>query len=68
MNYQERQQFQEMVRKVEEMTRIFQSTFNPDGSIKVKQLEIQPKDTAVTAASGSVRVETNIGPINVLVA
>lgn len=67
MNEQERQAFQKMQSQVEEMTRIFQNTFNPDGSIKLKQLEIQPKDTAVTAASGSVRVETNLGPINVLV-
>lgn len=56
-----------MQRQLDEMSRILQSALNPDGSIKVKQLEIQPKDTSVTAASGSVRVETNIGPINVLV-
>jgi len=67
MNEQERQQFQEMVQKVDEMTRIFQNTFNADGSIKIPQLVIQPKDTALTTPSGAVRVETNIGPINVLV-
>jgi hypothetical protein len=67
MNDQERQAFQKMQSQLYEMTRVFQNIFNADGSIKVSQLVIQPKDTALTTPSGAVRVETNVGPINVLV-
>jgi hypothetical protein len=56
-----------MKRSVAEMTALIQNAFNPDGTVKIQNLTTLPKDTSVTAASGSVRVETNLGPINVLI-
>jgi len=52
---------------IDQMSAFINMTFNPDGTLKNPTLIIQPKDTAVTAASGSVRLETNLGPINVLI-
>lgn len=68
MNDTEKMEFEELKRKVQEMTLVMQSVFNPDGTIKQAQLITGPKDTATTSATGVVRVETNLGPINVLVA
>ncbi len=61
------QQIDQMQRTINEMNTFISAVFNPDGTLKNPSLVIQPKDTAVTTASGSVRLETNLGPINVLV-
>ena len=67
MTPEQQEQFDQMQRTINEMNTFFSNVFNPDGSLKNPALVIQPKDTAVTAASGSVRLETNLGPINVLI-
>jgi len=67
MNPEQQVQFDQMQRTINEMTSFFNNVFNPDGTLKNPSLVIQPKDTAVTTATGSVRLETNLGPINVLI-
>ncbi len=67
MNASERQEFNDMKRQLQEMTTLMQRVINPDGSVN-SQVVIQPKDTSTTTATGVVRMETNLGPINVLVA
>lgn len=67
MNPETQEQINQMQRTIDEMSSFINMTFNPDGTLKNPTLIIQPKDTAVTAASGSVRLETNLGPINVLI-
>lgn len=67
MNPEQQAQLNEMQRTINEMNTFISNIFNPDGTLKNPSLVIQPKDTAVTTASGSVRLETNLGPINVLV-
>jgi hypothetical protein len=61
------QQIEGMQRTINEMNTFISAVFNPDGTLKNPSLVIQPKDTAVTSATGSVRIETNLGPINVLI-
>jgi hypothetical protein len=61
------EQINQMQRTINEMNTFISAVFNPDGSLKNPNLIIQPKDTAVTTATGSVRLETNLGPINVLI-
>lgn len=68
MNDTERAEFEVMKRQVSEMTTILRTVFNADGTIKQNQLVTGPKDTSTTSATGVVRVETNLGPLNILVA
>lgn len=61
------EQINQMQNTINQMNTFISNVFNPDGTLKNPSLVIQPKDTAVTTATGSVRLETNLGPINVLI-
>lgn len=67
MTEEERTQFQQMAQTVKELKEFIERNFNQDGSPKVPALVIQASDS-VTTPSGSIRVDTNLGPKNILVA
>lgn len=54
-------------RQVKELTDLVNKVITPDGVIRATQIATLPKDTSVTTATGSVRIETNLGPVNVLI-
>ena len=66
MTEDERTQFQEMVRTVNDLKGFIDRNFNQDGTPKAPAIVIQAQDTTTTP-SGSIRVETNLGPRNILV-
>lgn len=68
MTPEQTQEFENLKRSVAEMTALIQNAFNADGTVKIQNLTVLPKDTAVTAATGTVRIETNSGPMDFLVA
>lgn len=61
------QEIEALKARVTELTNLLSKVITPSGEIRATQVSILPKDTSVTAASGSVRIETNLGPINVLI-
>lgn len=66
MTEEERTQFQQMVQTVNKLNDFIERYFNQDGTTKAPPIVIQAQDT-VTTPSGSIRVETNLGPKNILV-
>lgn len=68
MTPEQTQEFENLKRSVAEMMALIQNAFNADGTVKIQNLTVLPKDTAVTAATGTVRIETNSGPMDFLVA
>lgn len=66
MNEQEREEFNQMKNRLEEMTAIFEATFNSDGTLKQSPLVIEADGNGSTAG-GSVRMQTNLGPKDFLV-
>ena len=66
MNEEERTQFQQMVQTVNDLKAFIERNFNQDGTPKAPPIVIQAQDT-VTTPGGSIRVETNLGPKNILV-
>ena len=64
MTPEEQAQFDGLKRQVEELTGRLDSILNKDGNLTIP---IILKDSDTTA-SGSIRIETNEGPFNVLVA
>lgn len=67
MSPEEKQQFDEMVQTVGELKQFIEQYFNPDGTPKNAPLIIEAEDTTTTPA-GSIRIITNKGPKNVLIA
>lgn len=67
MSPEERQEFDEMKSTVLEMQQFIQQHFNPDGTPKNSVLVIETEDTTTTPA-GSIRIITNKGPKNILIA
>lgn len=61
------QEIEALKARVTELTNLLGKVITPSGEIRATQLSILPKDTAVTTATGSVRIETNLGPVNVLI-
>lgn len=55
-----------MVQTVNELKGFIERHFNQDGTPKAAPIVIQASDAEVTP-SGSIRVETNLGPKNILV-
>jgi len=66
MTEEERTQFQQMVQTVNKLNDFIERYFNQDGTTKTPPIVIQAQD-AVTTPSGSIRVETSLGPKNILV-
>lgn len=66
MTEEERTQFQQMVQTVNKLNDFIERYFNQDGTTKAPPIVIQAQD-AVTTATGSIRVETSLGPKNILV-
>lgn len=66
MSPEERTQFQQMAQTVSELKNFIERYFNQDGTPKAPPLVIESND-ASTVASGSIRVQTNLGPKNILV-
>lgn len=66
MNEEERTQFQQMVQTVNKLNDFIERNFNQDGTSKAPPIVIQAQDTTTTPG-GSIRVETNLGPKNILV-
>lgn len=66
MNEQERTQFQQMQQTVNKLNDFIERYFNPDGTPKAPPIVVQAQD-AETTPSGSIRVETSLGPKNILV-
>lgn len=67
MNDQERQEFEQMKDTVRELQDFIERYFNPDGTPKNLILTIEAEDE-VTTPAGSIRVITNKGPKNILIA
>lgn len=67
MSPEERTEFEEMKNTVNELQGFIERYFNPDGSPKNSVLIIEAED-AVTTPAGSIRLITNKGPKNVLIA
>jgi hypothetical protein len=66
MSPEERTQFEQMVQTVNRLNDFIERNFNQDGTPKAPPIVIQAQD-AVTTPGGSIRVETNLGPKNILV-
>lgn len=66
MSPEERTQFQQMAQTVNELKGFIERNFNLDGTPKAPPIVIQAQDTTTTPG-GSIRVETNLGPKNILV-
>lgn len=66
MSPEERAQFQQMAQTVKELSEFIDRNFNQDGTSKNPAIVIQAQD-AVTTPGGSIRVDTNLGPKNILV-
>lgn len=67
MSPEEKAQFNQLIQTVSDLKRFIEQNFNPDGSTKLPPIVIEVED-ATTTASGSIRVITNKGPKNILVA
>lgn len=67
MSPEDRTEFNEMKNTVNELQQFIERNFNPDGSPKNQVLTIEAEDTTTTP-SGSIRLITNKGPKNVLIA
>lgn len=66
MTEEERAQFQQLVQTVNKLNDFIERYFNQDGTPKAPPIVIQAQDTTTTPG-GSIRVETNLGPKNILV-
>lgn len=66
MTEEERTQFQQMVQTVNKLNDFIERYFNPDGTTKAPPIVVQAQDT-VNTPGGSIRVETSLGPKNILV-
>lgn len=64
---EERQEIDELKNTVSELQRFIEQNFSPDGSAKNAIVIIETEDTTTTPA-GSIRVITNKGPKNILIA
>lgn len=67
MSPEEKQAFDELASEVADMKQFIERHFNPDGTPKNNPLVIEAEDTTTTPA-GSIRIITNKGPKNVLIA
>ena len=67
MSPEQTAEFNEMKNTVNELQQFIEHNFNPDGSPKNQVLTIEAEDT-VTTPAGSIRLITNKGPKNVLIA
>lgn len=66
MSPEERAQFQQMAQTVNDLKNFIERNFNQDGTPKAPAIVVQASDS-VTTPGGSIRVETNLGPKNILV-
>lgn len=67
MNPEQQAQFAQMQQTINEMNAFISNVFNSDGTLKNPQLVIEANDN-VTTPAGTIRIQTNLGPRNVLVA
>jgi len=68
MNEQERQEFNDLKAQVKELTDFITQNFNEDGTPRNPFPVVIEAEDSTTAAAGSIRVITNKGPKNILVA
>ena len=67
MNEQEKQEVAALKIQVKELSDFISLYFNPDGTMKNPPLVIEAGD-AVATPVGTIRVQTNLGPKNILIA
>lgn len=67
MSPEEREEFNQMKASVLEMQRFIQQYLNPDGTPKNSLTVIEAEDSTTTP-TGSIRIITNKGPKNILIA
>ena len=64
---EERTEFDNLKREVASLKQFIEQNFNQDGTPKQAALVISASDS-VTTPVGSIRVSTNLGPRNILIA